>query len=157
MLAILFRWRVQSCGHDIMWLWCSHGSGHGSDHQQQRKKQQQLRWHWWQRWHWRWWPPHSPRSNFCSTVCSRWVDYLSTLALVAPFNACSHCAVCSSAWWQCPHLHRSNVPMPVVARCWHWHWCRMWEEQMLSKVVQKIPHHKSGRCFSLISQNGGSQ
>jgi hypothetical protein len=27
---------------------------------------------------------------------------------------------------------------------------------MLSKVVQKIPHHKSGRCFSLISQNGGS-
>ncbi len=32
MLAILFRWHVWSCGHDIVWLWCSHGSGHGSDH-----------------------------------------------------------------------------------------------------------------------------
>ena len=32
MLAILFRWRVRSCGHDIVWLWRSHGSGHGSDH-----------------------------------------------------------------------------------------------------------------------------
>ena len=31
MLAILFRWRVRLCGHDIMWLWRSHGSGHGSD------------------------------------------------------------------------------------------------------------------------------
>ncbi len=32
MLAILFRWCVWSCGHDIVWLWRSHGSGHGSDH-----------------------------------------------------------------------------------------------------------------------------
>jgi hypothetical protein len=32
MLAILFRWHVQSCSHDIVWLWCSHGFGHGSDH-----------------------------------------------------------------------------------------------------------------------------
>ena len=32
MLAILFRWRVQSCGYDIVWLWRSHGSGHGLDH-----------------------------------------------------------------------------------------------------------------------------
>jgi hypothetical protein len=24
------------------------------------------------------------------------------------------------------------------------------------QVVQKIPHHKSGRCSSLTSQNGGS-
>jgi hypothetical protein len=32
MLAILFRWHVWSCGHNIMWLWRSHGSGHGSDH-----------------------------------------------------------------------------------------------------------------------------
>ena len=32
MLAILFRWCVQSCGQDILWLWRSHGSGHGSDH-----------------------------------------------------------------------------------------------------------------------------
>ena len=32
MLAILFWWRVRSCGHDIVWLWRSHGSGHGSDH-----------------------------------------------------------------------------------------------------------------------------
>jgi hypothetical protein len=26
---------------------------------------------------------------------------------------------------------------------------------MLSKVVQKIPHHKLGRYLSLMSQNGG--
>ncbi len=32
MLALLFRWRVWSCSHDIVWLWRSHGSGHGSDH-----------------------------------------------------------------------------------------------------------------------------
>ena len=32
MLAILFRWRVWSCSHDIVCLWCSHGSGHGLDH-----------------------------------------------------------------------------------------------------------------------------
>jgi hypothetical protein len=30
------------------------------------------------------------------------------------------------------------------------------EDQMLRKVVQKIPHHKPGRCFSLISQIRGS-
>ncbi len=35
MLAILFRWRVWSCGHNIVCLWRSHGSGHGSDHHQQ--------------------------------------------------------------------------------------------------------------------------
>jgi len=34
MLAILFRWRVWSCGHKIVWLWRSHGSGHRSDHQE---------------------------------------------------------------------------------------------------------------------------
>ena len=28
MLAILFRWRVRSCGLDIVWLLRSHGSGH---------------------------------------------------------------------------------------------------------------------------------
>ncbi len=27
---------------------------------------------------------------------------------------------------------------------------------MLSKVVQKIPRHKLGRCLSLVSQNRGS-
>ena len=32
MLAILFRWRVQLCGHDIVWLWHSHGSSHGDHH-----------------------------------------------------------------------------------------------------------------------------
>ncbi len=32
MLAILFRWHVWSCGHNIVWLWCSHRSDHGSDH-----------------------------------------------------------------------------------------------------------------------------
>ncbi len=32
MLAILFRWCVWSCGHNIVWLWCSHRSGHGLDH-----------------------------------------------------------------------------------------------------------------------------
>ncbi len=32
MLAILFRWRVWSCGQDIVWLWHSHGSGHGLNH-----------------------------------------------------------------------------------------------------------------------------
>ncbi len=33
MLTILFRWRVWSCSHNIVWLWRSHGSGHRSDHQ----------------------------------------------------------------------------------------------------------------------------
>ncbi len=32
MLPILFRWRVRLCGHNIVWLWRSHGSGQGSDH-----------------------------------------------------------------------------------------------------------------------------
>ncbi len=32
MLAILFRWHVQSHGHDIVLLWRSHGSGHGDHH-----------------------------------------------------------------------------------------------------------------------------
>ncbi len=31
-LAILFRWRAWSCVRDIVWLWRSHVSGHGSDH-----------------------------------------------------------------------------------------------------------------------------
>ncbi len=33
MLAILFRWRVRSCGHDIVWPWRIHGSGNGLYHQ----------------------------------------------------------------------------------------------------------------------------
>ena len=31
-LAILFRWRAQSCICNIVWLWRSHVSGHGPDH-----------------------------------------------------------------------------------------------------------------------------
>ncbi len=32
MLTILFRWRVQSCCHHLVWLWRSHGSSHVLDH-----------------------------------------------------------------------------------------------------------------------------
>ncbi len=63
--------------------------------------------------------------QFCSAVCSCWVDYLSTLVLVGSSAARSHHAVCLSAWWNCPHLCWSDVSMSVVARHWHQRWCQM--------------------------------
>ncbi len=66
--------------------------------QRQWKQQQQLRWHQWQQWQQRLCPLHSHQRIFYSAICSRWVDYLITLALVVPFAARSHCAVGPSAW-----------------------------------------------------------
>jgi hypothetical protein len=52
-------------------------------------------------------------------------------------------------------LGRSGRPPRLIIVDFSWHPPKS-TKMKISAVVQKIPRHRSGRCSSLISQNGGS-
>ena len=120
MLAILFRWHVRSCGHDMVWLWRSHGSSHGLDH-------------------------HKANDENCPWLVVTGTSFYSTqLAasmswLEGPFRA--YLALSSKSNFTMPHLifyakindHgicRGNMGQ-ILAR---------WRRPVASRVVLDLPH-----------------